>query len=379
MALTLRALANLVDELAPFRLAYEWDNVGLQVGNPAQEIARAMIALEVNGASLAAARKHECQAMIVHHPLLFSPVKTLLATNTTAAHAMELIRAGIGLIVAHTNLDRVVGGTNGALAAIMELTAVKILEQTALDDSYKLTVFVPREYTPAIIEAINRGGGGWIGNYSHCTFRSPGVGTYRPESGAAPFIGEQGKLEQAEEDRLETVVSGDTLRNVLQEVRKAHPYEEVAYDVYPLKDADPKFGLGVVGKLPVETTVGKLAAKLAHVCRAENPCLIGDSRRNVSTVAVISGSAGKSVRSVRPSVADVLVTGELGYHHQLEAVDAGLPVIMLGHAGSERVFASHLRKQLAGRPETTKNGLTLEVFEDFPEPAVPIKPESDKP
>lgn len=368
MALTLAELAAAVDRIAPENLAYEWDNVGLLVGDPAQKLERIMVALEANDSVITRAKETECQALLVHHPLIFRPQKTLKSTNPSSRLVMELVRAGIGLVAAHTNLDRVLRGTNGALAARLGLRDLEILEPASSDQLFKFTVFVPREYTGKLIEAIHRGGGGKIGRYSHCTFRAPGTGTFRPEEGANPFVGTQGRLEEAVEDRLETLVPREALRSVLQEVRQAHPYEEVAFDVFPLHDADPRYGLGAVGTLPQRMSLKALATAAASACGTEFATYAGGGSRPVRRVAVVTGSAGSAVNLVTPDLADVIVTGELSYHHALEAQQRGIGVVLVGHAASERIFAAPLRDLLLEDPGVAASGVSIEVHEDFPEP-----------
>lgn len=368
MGLTLSALTSAIDDFAPFRLAYDWDNVGLQVGDPCAQVDRVMVALELNAKALAFARKKECQAILTHHPLIFRPQKSVRADTLAGQLQIELIKSNIALIAAHTNLDRVIRGTNGAVAAALGLQDPIILEPATVDQLFKFTVFVPKEYTPKLIEAIHRGGGGKIGQYSHCTFRSPGTGTYVPQHGANPFAGREGKFEQAEEDRLETLVPRRALRSVLHEVRQAHPYEEVAYDVFPLHDADPIYGLGAVGTLPTKTPLRQFANLAREACGAEFATFAGESSKPVKRVAICTGSAGSSAALVTPAVADVLVTGELSYHQVLETVERGVGVVALGHSASERIFAPYFCAEFKKEPTVAESGVELIPFTDFPEP-----------
>jgi dinuclear metal center YbgI/SA1388 family protein len=368
MPLTVGALAGVVDELAPFRLACDWDNVGLQIGDPAAEVSRVLLALEADAGAVAAAQRLACGAILTHHPLIFRPLRHLRLDSPQGRLVAQLLRADIALIAAHTNLDRVLHGTNGALASRLALRDVRVLEPAADHNWLKFTVFVPREYTPKIIEAIHRGGGGRIGKYTHCTFRSPGTGTYVPGDDANPFSGTRGRLEQADEDRLEAIVPRQALGALLHEVRQAHPYEEMAYDVYPLANTEPTHGFGAVGTLPSRTTLGRLASQLHEACGAETTAIIGSPGKPVRRVAIATGSGGSFVAQVLPTTADVLITGELGYHQACEARDRGLAVICLGHAASEKIFAGHFRDLLAAHPAVHAAGLKLEVYEDFPDP-----------
>lgn len=368
MVATLAEIARMVDGIAPFRLAYDWDNVGLQLGDPSQTVRRLLIALEVRPKVIAYAQAHACGALLVHHPLIFRPQKSIRADDPSGRLQIELIRAGIGLVAAHTNLDRVSCGTNGALAAALDLREPTAVEPVCVNDHFKFVVFVPPDYTPKIIEAIHRGGGAWIGNYSHCTYRSRGMGTYIPEEGANPFSGRVGRFEETEEDRLEAIVPAGVLEYVLHEVKQAHPYEELAYDVYPLHDAEPNQGLGIAGNLRAATAVGQVATMLKDVCSSETTCVAGDTKRKVRRVAIVSGSATGTLPAVIASGAELLVTGELGYHQAMDAVDQRMAVITLGHAASEKIFARRLKTELDKCPLAIRTGLEMLTFDEFPDP-----------
>ena len=372
MALTLREIAGIIDSVAPFRLAEEWDNVGLQVGDPRAHVTRLLVALEVTDKTIRVARQRKCEAILSHHPLVFHPRKSLVADHIGDRRVMELVRAGIGLIVAHTNLDRVMHGTNGALAAKLGMTGLEFYEAEDFHDNFKFSVFVPPDFTQRIIEAIHRGGGGWIGKYSHCTFRSPGTGTYTPEEGTQPYQGEQGRFEQAQEERLEALVSRAALPAVLHEVLATHPYEEVAYDVYPLRNVSSRAGLGVIGTLPAKTTLRRLAESLRKACSASLVSIIGRATTGVHRLAIVTGSAAGSIEHFDARRADALVTGELSYHRAQEALDLGIPVITIGHAASERIFAGFMARQLQGLEPVTTSKLKVLSFEDFPEPHQPV-------
>lgn len=372
MGATLSEIAGMVDTIAPFRLAYDWDNVGLQLGDPAQVVRRLLIALEVRPQVIAHAKAHACGALLVHHPLIFRPQKSIRADDPAGRLQIDLIRAGIGLVAAHTNLDRVHCGTNGALASILDLADTAPVEPARGHDQFKFVVFVPRDHTAKVIEAIHRGGGARIGNYSHCTFRSEGTGTYIPGEGTRPFSGTPGRLEQADEDRLEAVVPAGALKDVLHEVIQAHPYEEVAYDVYPLHEAVARQGLGVAGTLHTATAVGKLACILKEACGSETTSIVGDPKRKVRRVAVVSGSANGTLASVLASGAELLVTGELAYHQAMDASDQGLSVIALGHAASEKIFARRLKSELDKCPLAIHAKLETIAFDEFPDPFQPL-------
>ncbi len=377
MAMTLGQVAAAVNEFAPQALAYEWDNVGLQIGDPAAEVRRVVVALEVTPDLVRHAKQHDCQAIIAHHPLIFKPMKSMRPDSPVGALQFELIKSNIGLIAAHTNLDRVLQGTNGALAELLGLRDWEVLEPVSITRTYKFTVFVPQEFTPKIIEALHRGGGGRIGAYSHCTFRSPGKGTFVPQEGARPFSGTVGRMEQAEEDRLEALVPERALRDVLTEVRQAHPYEEVAFDVFPLHEADPAHGLGLVGTLPSKTPLRQFAQQARQAVDEPHVNFAGEASWPVKRVAIITGSAGGVAHVVTKGIADVLVTGELNYHTTLDMVERGVGVVALGHAASERIFAPWFCRKFVELKAVGDSGLELISYTKFPEPWKLVKQSED--
>lgn len=366
--ITVKELVDSVNEFCPFKLAYDWDNVGLQTGNPTMPVNRVLVALEVNHDVINFALENNCNVIISHHPLIFKPLKSLHQSNDTVDLLTKLIKSDIALIAAHTNLDRVKNGTNGALAELIKLRDPELLETVSIDQSYNVVVFVPTDYSPKIIEAIHRGGGAQIGNYSHCTFSAHGTGTYKPGLLAQPFSGTIGKLESASEDRLECVVAGRNVGNVIKEIKQAHPYEEVAYNVFPLHDSDPQYGLGLVGTLPSQISLRQFAELSRSVCEAPFAQFAGDGARKVKKIAIVSGSAGSVALKIDPKIADVILTGELSYHITMDCVARGVGVVALGHAVSERVFAPYFCREFAERLKINNHNIDLVPYCDFPEP-----------
>jgi dinuclear metal center YbgI/SA1388 family protein len=373
MTVLVRDVVAALNRLAPFHLAYDWDNVGLQIGNPEKPVRRVGVGLEVNSAFLKFANQRQCDMLVVHHPLIFRPLKNIVERDPTTNLLCTLIRREMALVVAHTNLDRVPWGTNGVLADRLGLEEREPVEPCFIEKQYKFVVFVPTDYVEKIIDAIHRGGGGWIGNYSHCTFRTGGTGTYVPETGAQPYKGKTGQFEEAEEYRLEAVVPEGSLQTVIKEVVAVHPYEEVAYDVYPLHQTTPAAGLGVLGRLPRKLTVGKLAAQLVDICQPNSPLIGGDPEKVAERVAIVTGSAGSTVDSITPRKADVIITGELGYHKSVEVLDRGLGLICLGHAASEKIVADVLIQKLRSELGAAGKHIHWYQFDNYMDPLLPIK------
>lgn len=345
MPVTLAELNQIISKLAPPAVAESWDNVGLQCGDPQSPVDKALLTLEVSAAVIDEAAAQGAQAIISHHPLVFHALKSLVESDETSRLITRLIRSRMGLISAHTNLDKSVWGTNYALADAVGAKIEHWLRPDARQDYVKMVVFTPEGHEGAMIDAIARAGGGVIGNYTRCTFRAPGTGTFQPQEGANPFLGEVGQLEETKEWRLETLVPRRALADVLREVRATHPYEEPALDVMPVELATTESGLGVVAMLDAATALQQWKRSVDESIRALLPAvaretwegarIVGDPARVVQRVAICSGSGGSVIEDAARSGCDCLLTGEIGHHDAIEARTRGLCVLLLGHFASE--------------------------------------------
>jgi putative NIF3 family GTP cyclohydrolase 1 type 2 len=213
-----------------------------------------------------------------------------------------------------------------------------------------------------------RAGAGWIGNYSHCSFNIPGTGTFLPQEGAQPFIGERGKLERAQEVRVETIVPESIERRAVQAMLKAHPYEEVAYDLYPMDLKGRTVGIGRIGKLAEPLNLEQFAQQAKQALDVPTVRVIGDLQREVSKVAVLGGSGGRYVRHAQFAGADVLVTGDIDYHTAHDAMAAGMSIVDAGHNIEKimkRGVADVLQRKLADggySTPVTASTVSTEVF-----------------
>jgi dinuclear metal center YbgI/SA1388 family protein len=338
MAVRVRDAVRELDRLSPPNLALDWDKIGLQVGNPASEVSGVLFALDVTGSVVKQAVKKRDNLIVSHHPLLFNPLSRLNENNLHEKLIRDLVKADISVYVAHTNLDIAPGGTNYYLAERLGLEISGHLQEGLGEKYYKLVVFVPNGHEGRIIEAIAKGGGGVIGRYDHCTFRTPGTGTYIPREGANPFQGRAGKLESAEECRLEAVVPGHARKAVIGSVRSAHPYEEPAYDLYALENEVNEGGLGVIGELKKETSLLRLSSRTARLLGNNTARYTGDPDRTVKRVAVCTGSGGDLIPAALMSGVDCYITGDIKYHAARDAERDGLCLIDAGHYETEVFF-----------------------------------------
>lgn len=340
-----------VETIAPPRLKYGDDPTGFQMGDPLKEVGRVLFCLDVTFEVAAEAVEVGAGMLVAHHPLIFKPLPRLTYDDPLAALLSYLVKKDIAVYSAHTSLDRARWGVSDALAEVLGLKDARPLAPAVEVAPYKLAVFAPGEAVDALVDAIMESGGGIIGDYAGCTFRTAGVGTFVPAPTARPYAGKIGELNRIEEFRLEAVVSRDRLNGVLSAIKSVHPYEEIAYDVYRLDNPEPGTGFGRIGYLPEELTLADCLARwserLNAFLRVE-----GDLSAKVKKVAVCGGSGGELIRAAANAGADVYVTGDVNHHAALEAKSLGLPIVDAGHYATEVVvlpgFAERVRKALEG-------------------------------
>jgi len=344
-------IAGELENIAPLKLALDWDNVGLLVGSSDKNIKNILITIDVTADVVAEAKKLKTDMILSYHPVIWDGLKKITAEGQTAV-VYELIRAGICVYSIHTAFDVALGGVNDALAEMVGIVDAKPIGDFVSapgGQQYKLVTFVPVNDASAVAEAVYAAGAGMIGNYSHCGFQTEGTGTFLPLEGAKPAIGQQGRLEKVEEIKLEAVVPADKVPAVVRAMRKAHPYETPAFDVFRHYDIESKFGLGRIGRLAEAKPLSQIIEKIKKVTGAKAIGIVGPQNRTVRTAAVCAGSCGKIINSVIAENCDLYLTGELKHHHALAAKEAGVTCVCLSHTVSERFALKNLANKLKRR------------------------------
>jgi len=352
-------LVKIVERLAPPELAEAWDNSGWQVGDPGVKVQKVLLALDVTPEVVEEAEKYGAQLIISHHPILIKSIKSIRSDNPAGSLIIRLIRAGIGVYAAHTTLDSADGGVNDVLARELGLLQFEVLQPVQCQQLLKLVVFVPVSHADVVRESLGQSGAGHIGNYSHCTFNLKGTGAFFPLSGANPFIGGIGRLEQVDEVRIETIIKKEETDRVLEAMLAVHPYEEVAYDLYPLANQGTIKGLGRIGRLPRIITLADLAEEVQLVLRGSCLRYGGDPNSKVTRVAVCGGSGGDLWKLAKKKGADVLVTGDIRYHAARDMLAAEMGFIDAGHFTTEWAVLPFLREQLA--KSLDQSGLFVDI------------------
>ncbi len=331
--------------LAPLDLAADWDNVGLLLGDPDAEVGRALTCLSVTPEVVAEAVEEKAGLIVTHHPVLFRAAKKLTTATTEGRMLWTLARNGVAVYSAHTAFDNAPGGINERIAARLGLTEVRPLRQREAQQ-YKVVVFTPDKDLAKVSDALFGAGAGVIGQYNECSFRLAGTGTFFGTEGANPTVGEKGRREDVSEWRLEVLCPAERLEAALAAMRKAHSYEEPAFDVYPLRPAPLKVGEGRLGRLPKPAPQGKLGKALQKALGAAAVQCVGDPARECRKVAVVCGAGGELLHDALAARADLFVTGEMRFHDCLTAEARGCGVLLPGHYATERFGMEELAKEL---------------------------------
>lgn len=351
-------IIQLFEAYAPKQLAMEGDKIGLQIGRLNKPVRRVMIALDVLEDVVDEAIEKEVDLIIAHHPLIYRPLQTIITDKLPGRMIEKLLKHEIAVYAAHTNLDVAKGGVNDLLAEALQLSNTQILAPTYEVKLKKLVVFVPKPDSGKVKAALGNAGAGAIGNYSHCLYTSSGIGQFLPGETANPHIGQNGVLEEVNEERIETIFPDYLERKVVQAMLKAHPYEEVAYDIYPLENKGEILGLGRIGEIE-ETTLGEFAEFVKHALDVPALRVVGDLSAKVKKVAVLGGDGNKYISSAKFKGADVYITGDLYYHVAHDAMMMGLNVIDPGH-NVEKVMKQGVSRYLTIKCQ--EKGYEVSIF-----------------
>lgn len=335
----LSVLIKHLETFAPLNYQEDYDNSGLIVGDPEQEIHGAVVALDCVESVLDEAILQGCNLVITHHPIVFKGLKKLTGKNYVERVVLKAIKHDIALYAIHTNLDHVEAGVNGVIAARLGLQHTRVLSPRA-SVLKKLVTFCPLEQADALREALFAAGAGQISNYSECSFNAEGFGTFKGGENTDPFVGEKGVRHQEPELRIETVFKVQDERKVLLALFEHHPYEEVAYDIYALENKLQSAGAGMIGWLEEPLEGIEFLKRLKNGMDA---VVIRHTRllpKKIRKVAVCGGSGSFLLKDAIAAGADAFVTADFKYHEFFDA-DEKLVIADIGHFESEQ-FTSDL-------------------------------------
>ncbi|HZH63232.1 MAG TPA: Nif3-like dinuclear metal center hexameric protein [Metabacillus sp.] len=338
-------IIQLFEQFSPKALAVDGDKIGLQIGTLNKKIKQVMITLDVVESVIDEAIDKKVDLLIAHHPPIFRAMKNMITDTAYGKMIEKCIKHDIAVYAAHTNLDVANGGVNDLLAEALQLKDIDVLIPTYEDQLKKLVVFIPSTYEKELRNALGQVGAGHVGEYSHCSFATEGEGSFLPLDKANPFIGERGKLEYVTESRVETIFPASIQKKVIQAMLKVHPYEEVAYDIYPLDQKGPIMGLGRIGLVENEVSLQEFAEHVKKQLQVEKVRMVGNPASKVKKVAVLGGDGNKYIQQAKMKGADVYVTGDLYFHVAQDALMLDLNVIDPGHH-VEKVMIDGVSKKL---------------------------------
>ncbi len=343
----IRDICNAIEEIAPLAYQESYDNAGLLIGDPEDSVNSALITLDVTEAVIDEAIRLNCGLIIAHHPFIFHGLKRLNGKDATERCAIRAIQNHIAIYASHTNMDSVPGGVNDRMADKLGLVNRSVLSPVS-NQLEKLVTFVPVAQAEKVRKALFDAGAGTIGNYDQCSYNIQGKGTFRGNDQTHPFVGRPGKLHFEEETRIEIILPKLIRNQVIRALLANHPYEEPAYDLYPLDNVFHSVGIGVVGDLPEEENETLFLQRVKSIF---NCPVIRHTRllkRPIKKVALCGGSGSSLLTDAITSGADLFITGDFKYHQFFDAGDS-LIIADIGHFESEQftkeVFYEIVRKK----------------------------------
>lgn len=345
---TVRDLLAAADAIAPFRDAADWDNVGLIAGAPQWPVKRVLLAIDLTDAVAREALAGGYGAVVVYHPPVFKGTRNITPhADAPTSLLPELLANRVALLALHTALDHAPGGTNDVLLDAFDTRDRRPLSPLVrAAESRKLVTFVPAESLERVRRALADAGAGVIGHYSECSFESPGHGTFLGDETTRPAVGRSQSLERVAEIRLEMVAPAGRLGEIVRALCAAHPYEEPAFDLYPLSTLAGRgqVGSGRIAALRRPATGPRLLAALGRRVDLSNATVVGNIRRRFDSVTAAAGSYGVGEFHDARSL---VLTGEMKHHDALVLLKRGVAAVCLDHFASERPVLDSVARRLS--------------------------------
>ena len=343
----LKEIYSVFNEFASFNYQEEYDNAGIITGHPDHVVKGILCCIDVNEEIMAEAKELGTDLIVCHHPVIFGGLKRITGQSIAERVVIDAVKNNICILAVHTNIDNISEGVNKRICDYIGLKECSILEEKR-DQLVKLVTFVPEGHAAVVREAIFNAGAGKIGNYDYCSYNLTGEGTFRGSENTNPFVGEKGKIHFEKEIRIETIVPKVLARKVVIAMLKAHPYEEVAYDLYPLINEYNKIGSGMIGELDKPAQQNEFLKLLKEKFGTECIKYCGN-KKSIKKVAVCGGSGSFLINAAIRLNADILVTSDIKYHQFFDNNDR-IMLADIGHYESEQftkeIFYDLLKEKL---------------------------------
>ncbi|MBM3417213.1 MAG: Nif3-like dinuclear metal center hexameric protein [Bacteroidetes bacterium] len=332
---------SFLETKAHHSLQEPYDNTGLLIGDSGRDCTGILCALDATEEVIKEAITKKCNLVAAHHPVIFGGLKKINGKNYTEKAVITAIKNDVAVYAIHTSLDNVMDGVNGKIASLLGLQKTSIL-QPKEQSLKKLFTFVPAEHAETVRQVIFNAGGGHIGNYSECSFNTEGTGTFRPDEDTNPFVGNKGHQHREKEIRIEVIIPAFAEKNVVEAMKSAHPYEEVAFDVVPLSNPHSGIGSGLLGELPAAMEAKPFLARLKSVFNIPVIRHTDFINRDIQRVAVCGGAGSFLITKALAIGADAYVTADIKYHEFFDA-NGKLMICDVGHFESEQFTVDLLR------------------------------------
>ena len=323
-----------LENYAPLSLQEDYDNAGLLLGNSDEECTGVLSALDVTEEIISESVRKKCNLIVAHHPIIFKGLKKLNGKNYVERTVISAIKNNISVYAMHTNLDNILQGVNNKIAQKLDLQDLAVLSPKG-ELLKKLVTFSPIGHAEEVRNALFGAGAGKIAKYNECSFNTKGEGTFKANDGARPFVGNIGERHTENEVRIEVIFPGYLEGRILQELKKAHPYEEVAYDIYPLSNKWDEAGSGLIGTLKEPVKESDLLIQLKSLFGLSVVRHTPFLHKKVKKIAVCGGAGSFLVSAAKDAGADAFITGDIKYHEFFDA-DRSILLADIGHYESEQ-------------------------------------------
>jgi dinuclear metal center YbgI/SA1388 family protein len=348
--ITVDTVCHWLEEIAPLSLQENYDNAGLQIGDRNWNVTGALLTLDVTEAVIDEAISKRCNLIIAHHPLLFKGLKQITGNNYVQRCVIAAIRNNIAIYAAHTNMDHIATGVSRKMAEKLTLQHCQVLSPRT-DQLYKLITYVPLSKSDAVRDALFEAGAGTIGNYDACSFNVEGIGTFRANEGAHPFVGNLHERHHEKEMRIEVIVSAFQRATIEKALIESHPYEEPAYDWMPLRNRSSQFGLGIVGTLAEPETEKAFLQRLKETFHLSMIRHTPFREKPIQKVSLCGGSGASLLQTALETKADIYISADFKYHEFFDA-DNRIVIADIGHYESEQFTKELLQEQLQKKMPT---------------------------
>lgn len=334
----IKDITDYIESLAPLSTQEDYDNCGLIVGDREEKVSGVLVTLDCIESVVDEAIAKNCNLILAHHPIVFKGLKKLTGGDYVQRTILKAIKNGIAIYAAHTNFDHFFYGVNYEIAKRIGLNDLKILAPKS-GILNKLVFYVPTEERATVLEALFSAGAGEIGNYSECSFRSIGLGTYKPSEAANPYEGQFGIRSEVEEERVEVLVDQYKSYQIIQALKNVHPYEEVAFELYAIENQNQMVGAGMIGELDESQELETFLAHLKKTFNCDSIRYTSSIGKQIKRVAICGGSGSFLLKRAIQSQADIFITGDFKYHEFFDA-DNQIVIADIGHFESEQ-YTSH--------------------------------------